>query len=285
VQLPAAGLKIGSLGGSSANDVWMVAAPSSAATKDPWTAYHYDGTKWDSMALTATTGRPSFGAVSLGGSNVFLGFSYSADIFQLNGSSFAKATSFSVTSGYTMAAVGSKVYVGTQENFGAGPLYVLSGGKYNQVSVTDGVGGVYGIWGASEDDVWLARGNGLGRLVAGTYQDVDQNPVTDVHGTAKDDVWTISDTGARHFDGAKWTDVTLPSSGSSDKPRTLTALAKDDVIVTTYSNVYRWDGTSFAKDSRTNAPATSVSTVGRVGTEAWAVTSASISRLAPDAKK
>ncbi|MEA2748074.1 MAG: hypothetical protein QOI41_2217 [Myxococcales bacterium] len=286
VALPAASLKIGSIGGSSASDVWMVAAPSTAASKDPWTAYHYDGTKWDATTLTATTGRPNFGAVSLGGSNVYLGFSYAADVFRLQGSSFEKSASFSVTSGYTMAAVGSKVYVGTQENFGAGPLYVLSGSNSQQIAVTDGNGGVSGIWGASEDDVWLARSGALGHLVAGVYQDVDMNPVTDVHGTAKNDVWTISDTGARHFDGTNWTDIAIPTSGeSSDKPQSITALAKDEVIVTTYSAVYRWDGTAFTKESRTNAPSTSVSMVGRVGTEAWVVTGTSISRLAPDAKK
>jgi hypothetical protein len=102
-----------------------------------------------------------------------------------------------------------------------------------------------------------------------------------VHGTAKDDVWTISESGARHFDGTTWTDVAIPTGGGSEKPRTLTAVAKDDVIVTTYSNVYRWDGTAFAKESRPNAPASSASTVGRIGGEAWIVTSKGISRLAP----
>ena len=286
VPLPAASLRIASIGGSSGSDVWVVASATGAASTDKWTAYHYDGATWTPMPLTAQTGRPSFGVVSLGGSSVFLGFSYAADIFQLSGSAFTKKTGFSVTSGYAMAAVGSKVYVGTQENFGAGPLYVLDGGSSSQVAVTEGGGGVSAIWGASDDDVWLARSGGLGHLSAGVYSDVDATPVRDVHGTAKDDVWTVTDSGIRHYDGAKWSDVSFPGGGgTSDAPRTLTALSKDEVVVTTYSNVYRYDGTAFVKESRASAPK-SASSVGRIGkSEAWLVGSDAIARLAPTAKK
>jgi hypothetical protein len=286
VALPEQNLKVGSIGGSSANDVWMVASPSGSGSNDMWNAYHYDGSTWTTTVLTAATGRPSFGAVSLDGSKAYLGFSYSADVFKLTGAAFTKSASFSVTSGYTMAVVGSTVYVGTQENFGAGPLYTLGYTTgYQQVSgVAQGAGGVVDIWGADENDVWLARSEGLGRLVKGVYEEVDSNPVTAVHGSAKDDVWTISAAGARHFDGSTWTDVALPGGGS-DEPRTLNALAKDEVIVTTYSNVYRWDGSAFVKESRPKAPAASVSNVARIGKEAWAVTGTSIHRLAADAKK
>lgn len=287
VPLPAANLRIASIGGSSGSDVWIVASASGAASADPWSAYHYDGAKWTTMPLTASTGRPSFGAVSLGGSSVFLGFSYAADIFQLNGSSFTKRTGFSVTSGYTMAAVGSKVFIGTQENFGAGPLYVLDGTTSKQVpSITQGRGGVVGVWGSSEDDVWLARSEGLGHLVSGVYEDTSEPAASDVHGTAKDDVWTITASGVRHYDGKSWKAVTFPGgSGTSDKPRSLTALSKDEVIVTTYSNVYRYDGSAFVKDARASAP-TTTSEVGRIGKdEAWLATSTAISRLAPQTKK
>ena len=286
VPLPAANVRVASIGGSSKSDVWVVAAASGASEQDPWTAYHYDGKAWETTALTAQTGRPSFGAVSLGGSNVYLGFSYAADIFQLSGSTFTKKTSFSVTSGYTMAAVGSTVFIGTQENFGAGPLYVIDAGASKQVSgVTQGRGGVVDVWGVDADDVWLARSGGLGHLVDGVYEDTSEPAASKVHGTAKDDVWALTASGVRHYDGKSWKDVTFPTgSSSTDKPRTLNALSKDEVIVTTSSNVYRYDGKEFVKDTRTDAPKTA-SVVGRIGKdEAWAVSSTSISRLAPEGK-
>ena len=279
--LPAASLNVASIGGSSASDVWMVARASSA-TSAPWTAYHYDGTKWTSMAVSSdTTGRPNFGVVSLGGSNVYMGFSEAAEIFQLRGSSFTKIAGFSLTSGYSMAAVGSKVYVGTQENFGTCPLYILDGRAAQQADVPEGTGGVLGIWGSSENDVWLARSEGLGHITSGAYQDVDATPARAIDGTAKDDVWLTTDSGVRHFDGSKWSDVSFPSSGgTSDSPRSLAVLAKDEVVVTTYSKVYRYDGTGFVADTRASAPKTTT-TVGRIGNEAWLVTSDAISRLAP----
>ncbi|MBS2014848.1 MAG: hypothetical protein JST00_18305 [Deltaproteobacteria bacterium] len=280
VPLPQAGVSISAIGGSSASDVWIVGSESGSTSSSPWIAYHYDGSKWSSTPLSTTKGRPSFGVVSLGGSNVYLGFSYSADIFQLSGSTFTKKASFSVTSGYTMAAVGSKVFIGTQENFGAGPLYTFDGTSSKQIFVTDGLGGVNAIWGASEDDVWLARSSGLGHLVNGTYDDADSGAFSDVHGSAKDDVWAVSKTGLQHYDGSSWKDVSFPG-GTSDPPRTVTALSKDEVIVTTYSDVYRWDGSAFVKESRSGAPK-SVGKVGRIGkNEAWLASSTEIGRLAP----
>lgn len=281
VSYPSSGFSVQSIGGSSSSDVWLVGSDPGATSSTPWVAYHWDGSSWTSMTLPATKGRPSFGVASLGGSNVYLGFSYGADIYKLEGSTFTKKTSFSVTSGYTMAAVGSKIFVGTQENFGAGPLYVLDGSASKQAPVTEGLGGVNAVWGASDDDVWLGRSEGLGRLVGGSYQDVDATGTFSLSGTAKDDVWAVGETGVRHYDGKAWKSVTFPSgSGSSDAPRTVTALSKDEVIVTTYSNVYRWDGSAFVKESRSGAPTSSVKAA-RIGKEAWFVSSSAIARLAP----
>lgn len=280
VPLPAANVSIESISGSSASDVWIVGTESGATSSSPWIAYHYDGSKWSSTPLTTTKGRPNFGVVSLGGSSVYMGFSYSAEIFQLSGTTYTKKTAFSVTSGYTMAAVGSKVFIGTQENFGAGPLYTFDGTTSKQIPVTEGLGGVSAIWGSSETDVWLARSSGLGHLVNGSYDDADSDAYYDVHGSAKDDVWAVTKTGVRHYDGSAWKDVTFPG-GTSDAARTVTALSKDEVIVTTYSNVYHWDGSAFVKESRTGAP-TSVGKVGRIGkNEVWLASSKEIGRLAP----
>lgn len=285
VPLPASSLSIESIGGSSSSDVWIVASEAGATSSTPWTAYHYDGAKWTSMTLSATKGRPNFGVVSLGGDDVYLGFSYPGDIFKLSGGTFTKKTSFSVTSGYTMAAVGTKVFVGTQENFGAGPLYVVDASTSKQVATTEGKGGVNGIWGASEDDVWLGRSEGLGHLAGGKYEDVDSTPTFDIHGTAKDDVWAVVQNGVRHYDGSSWKSVTFPGTGTSDGPQTVTALSKDEVVVTTRSNVYRYDGSTFVKDARSGAPS-SAAAVGHIGkNEAWFASSTAIGRLAPASKK
>lgn len=280
VPLPAANVSIESISGSSATDVWAIGSESGSTSSSPWIAYHYDGSSWTSTPLSTTKGRPNFGVASLGSGGVYMGFSYAADIYQLNGSSFTKKTSFSVTSGYTMAAIGSKIFIGTQENFGAGPLYTYDGSSSKQIQTTEGMGGVSAIWGSSDTDVWLARSSSLGHLVNGTYDDEETGIYNDVHGTAKDDVWAVTKTGVRHYDGSSWKDVTWPG-GSSDAPRTITALSKDEVIVTTYSNVYHWDGSAFVKESRTGAP-TSVGKVGRIGkNEVWLASTKEIGRLAP----
>jgi|GEM_PF-5953052 len=285
VPLPAAGARIAAIGGSSPSDVWAVASTSASSTTGTWTAYHYDGTSWTPTALSAQTGRPSFGVASLGGNDVYLGFSYSAEIFKRSGASFTSRTSYSVTTGYTLAAVGSKIYVGTQENFSSGPLYVLDATSSKQVPVGPG-GGVFGIWGSSEDDVWLARAQELGHVSGGKYESVDPTPMRGVSGTAKDDVWAITNGGVRHYDGKAWSDVTFPGSDDfADSPRTITALAKDEVIVTTHSNVYRYDGKAFVADERAGAP-TSGSVAARIGKdEAWVVGASAIGRLAPEKKK
>lgn len=279
VPLPAANVSIESISGSSASDVWVIGSESGSTSSSPWIAYHYDGSKWSSTPLTTTKGRPNFGVAALGGS-AYMGFSYAADIYQLSGTTFTKKTSFSVTSGYTMAVVGSKIFVGTQENFGAGPLYTFDGTSSKQIQVTDGLGGVSAIWGASQTSSSLARSSSLGHLVNGTYDDEESGSYYDVHGTAKDDVWAVTKNGVRHYDGSSWKDVAFPG-GTSDAARTVTALSKDEVIVTTYSNVYHWDGSAFVKESRAGAP-TTVGRVGRVGkNEVWLASSKEIGRLAP----
>jgi hypothetical protein len=285
VELPAENLSVASIGGSSASDVWVVATASAATDQDPWSAYHYDGSKWTETVLTAQKGRPNFGVAAVG-SSVFFGFSYSGEVFELTGATLKKAATFSVTSGYSMAAVGSSIFVGTQENFTAGPLYEISKGAAKQVGgVSKNLGGVHAIWGASEADVWLARSETLGRLVNGTYQDADPTGASDVNGTASDDVWAVGPSGVRHFDGATWSDVPFPETGPTQfhKPGSVVALSKDEVLVTTrMGDVYRYDGTTFAKEERPSAPERAA-TIGKIGKdEAWIVGAATIARLAPE---
>lgn len=143
---------------------------------------------------------------------------------------------------------------------------------------------MHAIWGATEDDVWLARSESLGRLQNGAYSDVDTAAgVSDVHGTAKDDVWAVGEAGVKHFDGTKWSPVTFPVTGSSryDQPNRVTALSKDEVIVTTGDgDVYRFENGAFVKETRPSAPKSAVQ-IGRIGNEAWVIDGASIARLAP----
>ena len=283
IALPATGLSVASVAGSASDNVWIVASAQGAGQRDPWTVYRFDGAKWTSFPLTATVGRPSFGVAVMGPQKVFLGFSYSADIFELDGGDFTKkAASFSVTSGYSMSRVGDQVFVGTQENFGSGPLYRYDGAKFGQVAVTQGSGGVFSVWGASTDDVWISRSGGLGHLVAGKYEDGVLPAVGEVHGSAKDDVWAIGkDVGVQHYDGSKWSSVEF--AGDKTKLVSVHAFAKDDVVVVA-DKVYRYDGKSFTVDTRANAPKVASKHTSVGSDEAWYLADGQLVRLAPEGK-
>lgn len=280
VALPDPTLSVAAIDGSSKTDVWIVASAQGAASRDPWSAYHYDGAKWTTFPLTASVGRPSFGVAALAPQKVFLGFSYSAEVFELAGGDFSKkAATFSVTDGYSMSKVGDQIFVGTQENFGAGPLYRYDGTRFAQVALPRG-GGVSAVWGASADDVWIARGEGLGHLAGGKYEDAGLPSIGDVHGSAKDDVWAVGrQAGVRRFDGTKWSTVAFP--GDATRLASVHAFAKDDVVVLA-EKTYRWDGAAFTVDARPNAPK-STSERARVGKdEAWFFGDGKLYRLAPE---
>lgn len=287
VALPDPTLSVAAIDGTSKSDVWIVASARGAQQRDPWTAYHYDGATWTPYPLGAAVGRPSFGIGALAKDKVFLGFSYSADVFELAGGSFSKtAASFSVTSGYSMSKVGSTLFVGTQENFGSGPLYRYDGSRFAQVVLPRG-GGVFSVWGASADDVWIARSEGgLGHLVGTTYEDAGLDITSDVHGTAKDDVWAVGKgAGVRHYDGKAWTEVPLPVKGATGAR--VDAFAKDDVLVLAETSTYRYepfryDGKAFVADTRPGAPKTTSLKRAHVGSETWIVGDGTLHRLAPE---
>lgn len=281
--LPAADLEITEIAGSASNDVWVLGTPKGATQNDRWAAYHYDGNTWTKRELPVQKGRSSFGMTTMG-SRVFIGFNYPADVIELSGTSLASRLSDSgVSTGDALVTVGSKVFVGTQINYNAGPLYEIAASGSKQIpGVSRNSGSVLALWGASEDDVWIGRPKSLARLKDGTYSD-EGGMAFGLSGTASDDVWAVRGmAGVSHFDGTDWSPVPVPDAILSDAPDKVYALSKDEVIVTTkaVASLWRYDGKAFVEEDRPSAPS-----YGRVmaviGDEAWFVEKTSITRLAP----
>ena len=119
--------------------------------------------------------------------------------------------------------------------FPGGPVYM--GGKGGQIlryandvfttMLTPGPQTIYGIWGASPDDLWAvgaddggASGGFAWRLEGETWVPAAQFPATasekavwKIHGTSKDDVWMVGTAGlAIHWDGTTFEEQALGST-------------------------------------------------------------------------
>lgn len=106
---------------------------------------------------------------------------------------------------------------------------------------------LYAIWGLDVVNIW-AGGCG-GTLI--TYDGVTWKPDTGVaaadtscfrgvHGTAKNDVWAVSDNSTWHWDGTSWTKAATVAGGTG-----VYARAKDDVWVTAGNAVRHFDGATW----------------------------------------
>lgn len=103
----------------------------------------------------------------------------------------------------------------------AGAILVRDAGEWTaEVSGTDRI--LWGIWGASADELWAVGGDGVSDApvlvrregASETWSQVDLPPLSvathglfKIWGRAADDVWIVGDLGASlHWDGVAWTD-------------------------------------------------------------------------------
>jgi hypothetical protein len=106
---------------------------------------------------------------------------------------------------------------------------------------TPSVGTVFGIWGASPDDMWAVGGNGNGanafawHLVGGQWTDVTLDPslsnesLWKVFGRSATDVWMVGTSGiALHFDGST---LGAPMFASNQGESLFTVHADDQKVV------------------------------------------------------
>lgn len=103
------------------------------------------------------------------------------------------------------------------------------------------------IWGADVVNIWAAGCNGtllfydgLSWKADATIPAIDNSCFRAVHGTAKNDVWAVSDGQTWHWDGAAWTRITPAAGGSG-----VFARSRDDVWVTLGNTVRHYDGTQW----------------------------------------
>ncbi|HYR12532.1 MAG TPA: hypothetical protein VEQ60_32385, partial [Longimicrobium sp.] len=106
---------------------------------------------------------------------------------------------------------------------------------------------VYTVWGTGSNDIWAA-GNGVMMYNNGTRWVVipgSWNGVTDIHGTATDDVWAVGGSNGEinHFDGRRWSKVPAINENWSG----VWAQARDNVYVTghAFGTTLRWNGASW----------------------------------------
>jgi hypothetical protein len=106
---------------------------------------------------------------------------------------------------------------------------------------------IYAIWGTGANDIWAA-GNGVMMYNNGTRWVVIPGAwagVTDIHGTATDDVWAVGGTYGEinHFDGRRWSKV----PAINENWNSVWAQARDNVYVTghAFGHTLRWNGASW----------------------------------------
>jgi hypothetical protein len=176
---------------------------------------------------------------------------------------------------------------------GAGGRILRFDGEAWHEAVLDATEVVFwGIWGASEEEVWTIGGDPtvssdgavLYRANGGTWAEealpadaASQFAMYKVWGAAADDVWACGANGAMmHWDGAAWTDV---ESGTDRLLLTVAGTGSDDVWAvggTGSGEIVHWDGASWTSDAPefsvdfngVSARDDLVVAVGRVG-DAW----------------
>lgn len=106
---------------------------------------------------------------------------------------------------------------------------------------------IYAIWGTGPNDIWAA-GNGVMMYNNGTRWVVIPGSwagVTDIHGTATDDVWAVGGTYGEinHFDGRRWSKVPAINENWNG----VWAQARDNVYVTghAFGTTLRWNGSGW----------------------------------------
>lgn len=131
-------------------------------------------------------------------------------------------------------------------------------------TVTDPTLTLFGVWGATEDEVWAVGGSATARMTGAMFrwdgaawsevvlppEAADVDAVYKVWGSAADDVWACGTGGVvLHFDGAAWTRVDV---GTDQLLLTVAGSGRDNVVaVGGFGNarVVRFDGAAWTDES------------------------------------
>jgi hypothetical protein len=122
---------------------------------------------------------------------------------------------------------------------------------------------LWGVWGATADDLWIVGGDGFLRDPVLCHFDGEAFAAWDlppidfetfalykVWGTAADDVWAVGDNGLlMHFDGVQWA---LVDSGTEVDLISLWGRGPDDIVAVGGRSdgvVLRWDGSAWTSAS------------------------------------
>jgi hypothetical protein len=136
-----------------------------------------------------------------------------------------------------------------------------------------------GVWGSAADDVWIVGeadhvlhfdGKRLEAvpLPGGTVQ------LGAVSGTGRNDVWAVGQR-AFHWDGAAWTEVSIPGPDFQQIFRDVWAVAPNDVFVVNGLDVSHFDGTAWTTTRAVTESVAFLLAVWSSGADAWAAGEAS----------
>jgi hypothetical protein len=279
--LPMGFVPIG-ISGASATNVWVVGNDSTAfqGSAHQMRAQRWDGQAWNTIATDTTTHDATSVFVDVGGV-AWVSTSGPGHVFSSDGTSagWSDETDPSVTSTYTLFATRQHLWLGTQWNFGAGPLYELDGSTWNQITNVpnidnqSSVGSIY----AAGDDLFITHGTEIDHRSAGAWSALTWTAAANeypgrLRGTSATDLWfTASVSGSRptlnHYDGMTTKSVTLPSGANISDHAYVSPT--DGWIVGT-GTLLRWDGAAWKTPNGSGAP-TSGRFVWTVGNDVYVV--------------
>jgi hypothetical protein len=131
-----------------------------------------------------------------------------------------------------------------------GVAVLRSQGVWSKVDIPTGPGFLWGVWGATPDDVWIV---GDGGSVArsqnhGPFQKVDigagTNALRSVSGTAQNDVYFVGPQVAIHYDGKTFAPFTTPMS---TQPGGIAAHTPNDLSLLAGYLIYDFDGVNWTQ--------------------------------------
>lgn len=110
--------------------------------------------------------------------------------------------------------------------------------------VDTGIGsGIHDIWGAADDDCWLAHGEGLAHWKGGRIDDnVVAGDIHTIHGVGTDFAVAVGAQGTvLRFDGKQWHEVT--SSPTNKRLIGVHCVSANEIYISGWNGaLYRWDG-------------------------------------------
>jgi hypothetical protein len=128
---------------------------------------------------------------------------------------------------------------------GSAQPYFIDGLDFSGPSLT----GYPLLWSSSSSDVWAGGGPSLYHFNGSGWSSVDTGMTSGsnlvaITGSASDDVWVASADEIRHFDGKSWSTWSVPSGAGSITD--VIAASRGTPWITDGTNVYRWNGLSYA---------------------------------------